>query len=149
MDVTRESLGPVFAQLNIVVANLTASLEFYQRLGLNPNATPDGAHAEASLPGGLSIEWDSAESAAVWDSGSRGPSGGGIVLGFSLPTRQAVDDLYAGLAEAGYHGRQVPYDAFWGGRYAIVDDPDGNGVGLMSPIEADRQYWPPAPAPAA
>jgi catechol 2,3-dioxygenase-like lactoylglutathione lyase family enzyme len=149
VEVMTDTPGPVFAQLNIVVADLTASLDFYRRLGLTPDVTPDGAHAEASLPGGLSIEWDSAESAAVWDSGSRGPAGGGIVLGFSLPTRRAVDDLYAGLTNAGYRGRQVPYDAFWGGRYAIVDDPDGNGVGLMSPIEADRRYWPPAPAPAA
>jgi uncharacterized glyoxalase superfamily protein PhnB len=137
----------VFTQLNIVVADMTATLDFYQRLGLDPTVTPDGAHAEASLPGGLSIEWDGAEFAAVWDSGSRGPAGGSVVLGFRLPTRQAVDDLYAELTGAGYHGRQVPYDAFWGSRYAIVDDPDGNGVGLMNPIEADRRYWPPTPAP--
>ncbi len=144
-----EMTAPVFAQLNIVVADMTASLAFYERLGLAPSGTPDGAHAEASLPGGLSIEWDSAEFASVWDSGSRGPSAGSIVLGFSLPTRQAVDDLYAELSAAGYHGRQRPYDAFWGSRYAIIDDPDGNGVGVMSPIEADRRYWPPTPAPAA
>jgi uncharacterized glyoxalase superfamily protein PhnB len=141
--------GPVFAQLNIVVADMAAALGFYRRLGLSPTTTPDGAHAEASLPGGLSIEWDAAEFAAVWDSGSRGPRAGSTVLGFSVATRDAVDDLFAGLTSAGYHGRQVPYDAFWGSRYAIVDDPDGNGVGLMSPIEADRGYWPPTPAPAA
>jgi uncharacterized glyoxalase superfamily protein PhnB len=144
-----EMTAPAFAQLNIVVADMTAALAFYQRLGLAPNATPDGAHAEASLPGGLSIEWDSAEFASVWDSGSRGATAGSIVLGFSLPARQAVDDLYAELTAAGYHGRQRPYDAFWGSRYAIVEDPDGNGVGLMSPIEADRRHWPPTPAPAA
>jgi uncharacterized glyoxalase superfamily protein PhnB len=143
-----DTTAPLFAQLNIVVADMTATLAFYQRLGLTPNGTPDGAHAEASLPGGLSIEWDTADFASVWDSGSRGPTAGSIVLGFNLPTRQAVDDLYAQLTTAGYHGRQRPYDAFWGSRYAIVDDPDGNGVGLMSPIEADRKYWPPTPAPA-
>lgn len=141
--------GPVFAQLNIVVADMTATLAFYQRLGLTPTATPDGAHAEASLPGGLSIEWDAAEFAAVWDSGSPGPLPGSIVLGFNLPSRQAVDDIYAELTAAGYHGRQRPYDIFFGSRYAIVNDPDGNGVGLMSPIEQDRRYWPPTPAPAS
>ena len=144
-----EITAPVFAQLNIVVADMAASLAFYERLGLRPNGTPDGAHAEASLPGGLSIEWDSAEFASVWDSGARGPAAGSSVLGFSLPARQAVEYLYADLTAAGYHGRQRPYDAFWGSRYAIVDDPDGNGVGLMSPIDADQRHWPPTPAPAA
>lgn len=142
-----DTAGPVFAQLNIVVADMTATLAFYGRLGLSMNEAPDGKHAEASLPGGLSIEWDAAEFAAVWDSGSRGPAGGSIVLGFNVPTRQGVDDLYAELTAAGYHGRQVPYDVFFGARYAIVDDPDGNGVGLMSPIDAARRYWPPTPAP--
>ncbi|MBO0836615.1 MAG: VOC family protein [Actinobacteria bacterium] len=141
--------GPLFAQLNLVVADLPASLDFYRRLGLTPTATPDAAHAEASLPGGLTIEWDTAEFAAVWDSGSPGPLRGSIVLGFSVPSRQAVDHLYAELTAAGHHGRQPPYDAFWGSRYAIVDDPDGNGVGFMSPIEAERRYRPPTPASAS
>jgi uncharacterized glyoxalase superfamily protein PhnB len=139
--------GPVFTQLNIVVADMTAALDFYRRLGLAPTVTPDGAHAAASLPGGLSIEWDGAEFAAVWDSGSHGPAGGSIVLGFNLPSRQAVDDMYAELTAAGYRGHQCPYDAQWGSRYAIIDDPDGNGVRFMSPIESDRRYWPPTQAP--
>ncbi len=143
-----ETPGPSFSQLNVVVADMTASLDFYRRLGLDPGTTEDGAHAKAILPGGLSIEWDVAESARVWDSGSPGPVGGGVVIGFSVATRQAVDDLYAELTAAGYHARQRPYDAFWGSRYAIVSDPDGNGVGLMSPIEDALKSWPPTPAPA-
>jgi uncharacterized glyoxalase superfamily protein PhnB len=144
-----ETPGPVFSQFNIVVADMTASLDFYRRLGLAPKADDEGLHASASLPGGLLIEWDAAEFARMWDSGSRGPGGGGgIVLGFNVPTRQAVDDVYAELIAAGHHGRQRPYNAFWGARYAIVDDPDGNGVGLMSPRDAPRS-WPPVQAPAS
>jgi predicted enzyme related to lactoylglutathione lyase len=33
-----------------------------------------------------------------------------------------------------------PWDAFWGSRYAIVADPDGNHVGIMSPSEPKRRY---------
>ena len=43
---------------------------------------------------------------------------------------------------------QPPFDAFWGARYAIVADPDGNDVGLMSPIDESRRTWPPAESPA-
>ncbi len=137
----------VFTQLNLLVADMHAALAFYRLLGLSPDEVPDGSHAEAGLPGGLTIEWDTAESAARWDSGSPGPGGGSIVLGFSVQDRHAVDELFAKLTAAGYHGRQRPFDAFFGARYAIVDDPDGNGVGLMSPVDDEHRHWPPRPAP--
>jgi uncharacterized glyoxalase superfamily protein PhnB len=41
-------------------------------------------------------------------------------------------------------GRQPPYDTFWGARYAIVEDPHGNHVGLMSPSDPARKSAPPA-----
>ena len=59
-------------------------------------------------------------------------------------SRNAVDDRYADLVGAGYPGLQPPYDAFWGARYAIVQDPDGNDVGLMSPSDPERRSQPPA-----
>lgn len=31
--------------------------------------------------------------------------------------------------------------------HAIVEDPDGNCVGLMSQIDEGQKYWPPTPAP--
>lgn len=66
-----------------------------------------------------------------------------------MPSRPAVDEVYSDLTEAGYTGHQPPYDAFWGARYAIVDDPDGNGVGIQSPLEDDHKFWPPAYPPHA
>lgn len=38
-------------------------------------------------------------------------------------------------------------DAFWGARFAVVADPDGNEVGLMSPIDEERRRWPPDESP--
>lgn len=144
-DATR---APALSQLNLVVRDMSAALAFWRRLGLEIKLAPAGVHASASLPGGLLIEWDTAESAARWDSGTRGVTGGGAVIGFEVPTRQAVDEMYADLIAAGYRGHQRPYDAFWGARYAIIDDPDGHPVGLMSPTEQERAVWPPRPAPA-
>ena len=68
-------------------------------------------------------------------------------LGFQRPTREDVDRMYGEVTGAGYQGRQKPYDAFWGARYAIVADPDGNDVGLMSPIDEQRRTWPPVDSP--
>ncbi len=42
--------------------------------------------------------------------------------------------------------QQDPYDAFWGARYAVVSDPDGNGVGIMSPPDPAMRTAPPEPS---
>ena len=141
--------GPVFCQLNLLTRDMAAAMAFYRLLGLQVSESPGGAHADVLLPGGVSVEWETIESAAVWDSGSRPGIGGSVIVGFGVATRPAVDHLYAKLTAAGYRGHQRPYVAFWGARYAIVDDPDGNAVGLTSPVEDEHRYWPPRQAPSA
>ncbi len=136
-------------QINVIVSDMDAAVAFYRRLGLEIDAAPGSQHVAVRLPHGLLLEFDSAGFAAHWDSGYRGPTGSGVVIGFSLPSREAVDQAYADLTGAGGAARQPPYDAFWGARYAIVEDPDGNAVGLMSPIDASAKFWPPVPPPRA
>jgi len=138
---------PVFNQLNIVVRDMDASVAFYRRLGLSLDAAPGSEHVAVPLPNDLLLELDSTNFVPQWDAGYRGATGGTSVIGFSLASREAVDELYADLTGAGHSGRQQPYDAFWGARYAIVEDPDGNPIGLMSPIDDARKFWPPAPPP--
>jgi catechol 2,3-dioxygenase-like lactoylglutathione lyase family enzyme len=142
---------PKLAQLNLLVDDMAASLDFYRRLGAAAVDEESGPHAELSLPGGLSLELDTTESARLWHAGVRAdPASARVVIGFSLPSRDAVDTAYAELTAAGYQGRQPPFDAFWGGRYAIVADPSGNDVGLMSPIDDSMRSWgwPPEESPA-
>jgi len=42
--------------------------------------------------------------------------------------------MYENLVGAGHHGELKPWDAFWGMRYAVVHDPDGNGVDLFAQL---------------
>lgn len=144
---------PDLHMLNVVVGDMPASLDFYRRLGVAvPGGTdPAGVHVQLRMPGGFSLELDTAESARLWHAGWRAdPASARVVIGFALPTREAVDARYAELTSAGYAGRQPPFDAHWGARYAIVADPDGNDVGLMSPIDDSRRTrtWPPEESPA-
>lgn len=135
--------GPVVDQINLVVSDMDASVAFYRRLGVTiPDAGPewDPHHRSARLPGGVDLDFDSEEFARRWDEGW---SGGMGVIGFKVAGREQVDEIYADLTGAGYRGQQKPYDAFWGARYAIVEDPDGNAVGIMSPIDPARRQ--PAP----
>lgn len=140
---------PVLSQLNLVVRDMDATLGFYRRLGLNVDVDQGDFHAAAHLPNGMLIEWDSTEFVRQWDTGWNATTGGSAVLGFWVTTREAVDDIYADLTGAGHKGHQPPYDAFWGSRYAIVDDPDGNSVGIMSPEDPERKSWPPGQPPKA
>jgi uncharacterized glyoxalase superfamily protein PhnB len=61
------------------------------------------------------------------------PTGGpGIGLAFACDKPADVDATYAQLIAAGYDGHLEPWDAVWGMRYAVVHDPDGNGVDLFA-----------------
>ena len=143
--------APDLHMVNLIVGDMAASRDFYRRLGApEPEGGAPDSHVQIRMPGGFSLELDSPESARLWHAGWRAdPASVRAVIGFALPDRQSVDDRYRDLTGAGYVGRQPPFDAFWGARYAIVADPDGNDVGLMSPMDESRRSWPPAESPAS
>ena len=131
--------GPRPDQLNLVVANMDASVAFYRRLGLSiPDIDPawQGHHRTVEAGDGVVLDLDSEEFARRWNGGWDGER---VVIGFKIETRQGVDELYEDLTHAGHPGQQEPYDAFWGARYAVVGDPDGNPVGLMSRVDPARR----------
>lgn len=142
-----EETGPVLDQMNVVVRDMDPMVAFYRRLGLTIDDAPapwDRHHRTAQATGGLDLDLDSHAFATTWNQGLPGQHTGPII-GFRLPTRDAVDRTYVDLTGAGYTGQQPPYDAFWGTRYALVEDPDGNPVGLMSPVDPERRSRPPTP----
>ena len=137
---------PILDQVNLVVSDMDASVAFYRRLGVDlPGWDPewDRHHRSAKDTGGFDFDLDSVAFARQWDEGW--PGGPGLVISVKVASRDEVDRLYADLTGAGYRGQQPPYDAFWGSRYAIVEDPDGNPVGLMSPRDPEqaREATPP------
>ncbi len=139
--------GVRISQVTLVVGSTAASADFYRRLGLAVPEDPD-VHVEIpQAPAPISLELDAVESASLWNASWRAGAGTNVIVGISVPTRDDVDALYADLTGAGAPGVQPPFDAFWGGRYAIVADPDGNQVGLMSPVDPARRTWPPTPSP--
>ena len=140
--------APVLDQVNIVVTSMEASVEFHRLLGLEvPDTDPAWqAHHRTVTSEGLDIDLDSEEFAKQWNAGSRGVSANSSVLGFRLPTREAVDETFGRVVDAGFGMQQAPYDTFWGSRYAIVEDPDGNPIGLMSPPDPAKRSAPQPPA---
>jgi catechol 2,3-dioxygenase-like lactoylglutathione lyase family enzyme len=129
---------PRFDQVNLVVADMDASVAFYRRLGLEiPDAGPwDDDHRNAVMPDGIDFDLDRISFAKRWNPGYPGTANrGAVLIGFRTETREDVDRIHADLTGAGYASQCEPHDAFWGSRFAIVEDPDGNAVGLMSPMD--------------
>ena len=137
-------------QVNLVVRDVEASRAFYARLGLDFGDERDpvwAAHHVSALHGDgtpIDVDLDSTTFATKWNEGW--PGGPGAVLGFKVDTRDEVDDLVAALAAEGVPVQQQPYDAFWGARYAVVSDPDGNGVGIMSQVDPGLRSEAPSPS---
>lgn len=57
-----------------------------------------------------------------------------IGIAFLAESPAEVDALYDELVSLGYEGENAPWDAIWGQRYAVVRDPDGNGIDLFAPL---------------
>ncbi len=55
-------------------------------------------------------------------------------IAFLCDSPAEVDATYRELVDAGCERHKEPWDAFWGQRYAQVEDPDGNGIDLFAPL---------------
>lgn len=127
-------MRPQFDLIGLVAADMGATLAFYRRLGLEiPREADSEPHVEVSLPGGLRLAWDTEDLVRTIDPAWQPPAGGRrVALAFRCADPAAVDREYADLVADGYEGAQEPFDAFWGQRYAVVHDPDGNPVDLFA-----------------
>ncbi len=123
--------------IGIVVADMPRALAFYRELGLEFAADADQQpHVEATLPGGLRLGFDTIETIRSFDPDWSTPTGSSrIHLAFHCTTPDGVNSVYRRLVGLGHTGSREPWDAFWGQRYAVVSDPDGNGVDLFAPLE--------------
>lgn len=138
-----------FGQVNVVVADMAASVAFYRLLELDvpaPFEWPAGSgaqHVEIGSDDECYLALDNHPQARIWNNRFDPDRGrGNVVVGLLVDRRDDVDRLYAKVRDAGHPVGQEPYDAFWGSRYAIVIDPDGNQVGLKSPVDDARAHEP-------
>ncbi|WP_328493227.1 VOC family protein [Streptomyces sp. NBC_00414] len=131
---TTPQTTPRFDLIGLVVSDMAASLAFYRRLGLEfPEGAESAPHVEAQLPGGLRFALDTEDTIRSFHPDWRPPTGGGRVgLAFLCDSPADVDATYETLLAAGHKAELKPFDAPWGMRYAVVQDPDNNGVDLFA-----------------
>ncbi|AMB58647.1 VOC family protein [Microterricola viridarii] len=122
--------------IGFVVADMAASLDFYRKLGLEiPAGAESEDHVELTLPGGLRLGWDTIDVVKSFDPDWVAPVGGHrMVPAFLCDSPAELDALFSELVGDGAVAHKEPWDAFWGQRYAILLDPDGNSVELFAPL---------------
>ena len=120
--------------IGLVVLDIKRSLAFYRHLGLDVADPKEGEAYVEVKASGYRISWNSVEMVKKLDPTWTPPSGHRMELAFLCDSPAEVDATYAKLANAGHQGHKEPWDAFWGQRYAVVVDPDGNHVSIFCPL---------------
>ncbi len=133
------TLQPDLLGIYLFVRDLDASLDFYSLLGLSVERVSP-VFARAIMPNGSAIEFGCGELTRSYDPNWQEPTGPGTnTINFELSSRAAVDATYEALIAAGHTGHLAPCDPPWQARFALIDDPDGNIVGLHSPRDREAE----------
>ena len=125
---------PELNAIGIVVSDMATSIRFYRLLGLDLPDTPEEGHVEASMPGGARLMLDSEEVLRSFRPDWSRQTGNQVSMAFECSSPAEVDDVYARMTGGGFHGEKEPWDAFWGQRYAQLQDPDGVPVDLYAAL---------------
>jgi uncharacterized glyoxalase superfamily protein PhnB len=120
---------PSLNAVGIVAADVAATCRFYELLGAQ---FAGEGHVEATMPNGLRLMVDSEEIIRSFDPDWQRTNGNQLSLAFECASPAEVDEIYAKVTAAGFHGHKEPWDAFWGQRYAQLRDPDGVPVDLFA-----------------
>lgn len=121
--------------VGIVAKDMRRSIAFYRLLGLDfPDVKPDEDYVEVKTPNGYRISLNSQELDKKLTPGWVEPRGQRLGLAFLCSSPAEVDATYKQIVAAGHEGVKEPWDAFWGQRYAMVEDPDGAHVSIFAPL---------------
>jgi catechol 2,3-dioxygenase-like lactoylglutathione lyase family enzyme len=118
----------------IVVSDMARSIRFYRLLGLDVPETPDEGHVDTFLPNGVRFMLDTEAVVRSFRPDWSRTVGNQVAVAFECESAASVDEVYARVVEAGFHGEKEPWDAFWGQRYAQIADPDGVPVDLYAAL---------------
>ena len=137
MDSTLSASVEAVPQLNaigIVVSDIARSIRFYRLLGVDVPETPEEGHVDVPLPNGVRLMLDKEEVITSFLPEWTRATGNQMSIAFECESAAEVDEVYARVVAAGFHGEKEPWDAFWGQRYAQLQDPDGVGVDLYAAL---------------
>ena len=123
---------PQLDAIGIVSSDLGRTRAFYRLLGIEFGEGDD--HVEATMPNGLRLMVDGEHVIRSFNPDWTRATGNQSALAFACDSPAEVDEIYARVVDAGFHGEKEPWDAFWGYRYAQLRDPDGVPIDLFAKL---------------
>ena len=128
------STVPHLNAIGVVASDMAESIRFYRLLGLDVPETPDEGHVDTFLPNGVRFMLDSEETIRSFRPDWERETGNQLGLALLCARPAEVDEVYARVTEAGFHGEKEPWDAFWGQRFALLKDPTGVDISLYAAL---------------
>ncbi len=121
--------------VGVTSRDMQLTVAFYKLLGFEfGEVKPEDDHVEPLTPDGsarLMVDSDKLSTELLGEAPKPGNHSSFAIL-YDLPAD--VDQAAAAVKAAGYTLVKAPWDAFWGQRYAIVEDPDGYKVDLFAAL---------------
>jgi uncharacterized glyoxalase superfamily protein PhnB len=126
---------PTFDAIGLVANDMGATLAFYRLLGLDiPAEADDEPHVEVAVTDGFRMMFDTVATIESFSTYEAPAGGRSVGFAFGCASPAEVDEIFATVTAAGHPAKEVPFDAFWGQRYATVLDPDGNPVDFYAAL---------------
>jgi len=119
--------------IGVTSTNIPKTVEFYALLGFEfPEDYDCNGHvAPTTPPGSARLMIDATK--IVKDIIGEDPKAGNIsAFALQYDSVEELNKVAARVSEAGFTVFKEPWDAFWGQRYAVVQDPDGFKVDLYA-----------------
>jgi catechol 2,3-dioxygenase-like lactoylglutathione lyase family enzyme len=125
---------PQLNAIGVIASDMERSIRFYRLLGLDVPETPQEGHVDTFLPNGVRFMLDTEDVVRSVHPDWTRANGNQVSIALECAGAAEVDETYRRVVAAGFHGEKEPWDAFWGQRYAQLQDPDGVGVDLYAAL---------------
>jgi catechol 2,3-dioxygenase-like lactoylglutathione lyase family enzyme len=121
--------------VGVTSSDFSKTVAFYQQLGFEfPDFTDEDSHLEAITPDGSARLMIDTRALITEIMGEEPKPGNHSSFAIQYDSPAEVDAATARVKAAGFDLVNEPWDAFWGQRYAIVQDPDGYKLDLYAAL---------------
>lgn len=121
--------------VGVASSNLKRTVDFYTQLGFQfPGYKGGEQHLEPITPNGSARLMIDTKNVVKDIIGEDPKPGNHSSFAIQYNSAEEVNKIITDVMSGGFKVIKEPWNAFWGQRYAVVEDPDGYRVDLYAPL---------------